>query len=145
MKLKFSKLLMGYTGKIDDKTIYYSPSKRRYILRSIPEFKEGENHKNFGAISKNLYALNPSPEYIQNLREYRLQYNSLPGYRERPASAWNLLYMKLMWNMKYIMGVDLETLDRSLALELPCRTVAEAIENRLLPMVKDYERFTALI
>jgi hypothetical protein len=74
-----------------------------------------------------------------------MQYNSLPGYRERPASAWNLLYMKLMWNMKYIMGVDLETLDRSLALELPWRTVAEAIENRLLPMVKDYERFTALI
>jgi hypothetical protein len=145
MKVKFKNLLMGYTGKTDDSVIYFSPKRSRYIIRKPPTFHEGEHHRAFAQIQKQIFGLEPSAEYRQDLRDYLRLYNELPGYKERPVLAWNLMYVKMLWNMHYIMGVDLSTINRSLALELPCRCVSDAVEAGMLPRVKGYQGFTALI
>ncbi len=145
MKVNFKNMLMGYTGVADDCVFYYSPKYRRYIVRKRPTFEEQEHHRNFGNIQTVIFGLNPSAAYRQDLREYLQLYNQLNGYRESPIHSWNAMYVKMMWNMHYIMAVDLHTIDRELALELPCRSVADAVMAGMLPRVKNFERFTALI
>jgi len=145
MKVKFKNLLMGYTGKADDSVIYFSPKRKRYIIRKAPIFHEGEHHREFAHIQKQIFGLHPSAEYRQDLREYLRLYNDLPGYKEQPILAWNLMYVKMLWNMHYIMGVDLRSIDRELALELPCRSVSDAVEAGMLPRVRGYQAFSSLI
>ncbi len=145
MKVKFKNLLMGYTGVADDSVIYFSPKLGQYIIRRRPKFKEMDHHRRFGEIQKQLFAIDPSAQYRQDIRDYLKLYNALPAKRDKPILTWNALYVKMMWNMHYIMNVDLLTLDRDLALELPCRSISDAVEAGLLPRVKNYEPFSALI
>lgn len=145
MKVRFKNLLMGYTGKADDSVIFFSPKRGRYIIRKAPTYHEGEHHRDFARIQRQIFGIKPSDEYRNDLREYLKLFNALPGYKESPVLGWNLMYVKMMWNMHYIMGVDLHSIDRELALELPCRSVADAVEAGMLPRVKGYQAFTALI
>lgn len=145
MKVRFKHLIGGYTGKADDSVIYFSPKLGRYIVRKAPSFHEGEHHRNFAALQRQIFGIQPSADYRDDMRQYLKLYNQLPGYRERPVLSWNLMYVKMLWNMHYIMGVDLRTIDRELALDLPCRCVADAVEAGMMPRVKGYQDFTALI
>jgi len=145
MKVKFKNLLMGYTGIADDSVIYFSPKLRRYIIRKRPRYVEREQNRVFSSVQKNIFALEPSEEYKEDLRLYLRRYNALPGYSERPILAWNRIYSKLMWNMHWIYQVDLATITREDLEDLPCRSVAAAVEAGLLPRVKSYWLLSALM
>ncbi|MCK9557357.1 MAG: hypothetical protein PHO85_05450 [Candidatus Cloacimonetes bacterium] len=145
MKVKFKNLLMGYTGMLDDSVVYFSAKRNQYIIRRRPKFKAGKHNRDFTDVQKKIYAIQPSEEYRQDLRAYLGLYNDLPQHRDKPLHAWNLIYVKLMWNMSHILQIDLHSIDREQVLNLPCRTIAAACAAGLLPKVKGYETFTALI
>ncbi|MCB5267999.1 MAG: hypothetical protein LHW46_07830 [Candidatus Cloacimonetes bacterium] len=145
MKVKFKSLLMGYTGVADDSVIYFSPKLRRYIIRKRPRFVERETNRHFGNVSKHIFALEPTEAYKDDLRQYLILYNALPANSDRPIYAWNRIYSKLMWAMNQIYHVDLTSITREDLEDLPCRSVAAAVEAGLLPKVKDYWLLSALM
>ena len=146
MKAKFSKTLQGYVGRIDESsTIYFHSKYKRYILRRIFPREPTEANIKFGNTTKHLYALNPSAEYRAQLKEYLDLYNNLPKHRDEKLTTWAQLYIKLMWKMHHIYKVDLQGIVDEDFVDLPCRSVACAVEHGLLPKVKDYWRFNALI
>ena len=59
------------------------------------------------------------------------------------GNLWGL-FLKLMWAMAKMRGLDLEFLTRETieSENLPCRSVKDAVEAGLLPMVKGYEWMT---
>lgn len=147
MKVKFKNLLLGYTGKADDSVIYYSPAYGRYIVRRMAKYREGSNHRSFAELNKAIFGLKPSPEYRQDMICYMDGYNKLAANRDKPIAVWTNLYSKLMWNMHHIYKVDLATLTRTIvyAENLPCLSIARAVEAGLLPKVKGAEQLQALL
>jgi hypothetical protein len=145
MKVKFKNLLMGYTGKADDSVIYFSPKLGRYIIRRAPKYVEGEHHRRFSRIQKAIFAIEPSAAFKQDMKDYLLLYNGLKAQRNHPIQSWNMLYSKMMWSMHHIYQVDLSSIKREDLPDLPCQSVAMAVEAGLLPKVKGYEEFQAEI
>jgi len=90
------------------------------------------------AISRNLKAQNPAPEFVNDLKIYAAL------YRDAPLNGQNV-YIKLMYALARTYDVDLSTLTREQITEqeLPCATVNQAVEAGLLPPVQGYERLTA--
>lgn len=145
MKVRYNRLVMGYSGSVDDSVFYFSPKRNQYIIRRKPRFTPGEHNENFADVQKRIYGIRPGAEYRQDLRDYLALYNDLPRNRDKPLHAWNLIYTKLMWNMHHILHTDLKSIDREQAMMLPCRRVSEACDAGLLPKVKGYQSFRALI
>jgi len=145
MKVKFKNLLMGYTGKADDSVIYFSTKLGRYIIRRAPKYVEGEHHRRFAQIQKAIFAIAPSAAFKQDLKDYLVLYNGLRSQRNAPIQSWNMLYSKMMWNMHHIYKVDLSSIRREDLPDLPCQSVARAVEAGLLPKVKGYEAFQSEI
>jgi hypothetical protein len=110
---------------------------RRYVYPKLSE----QNSKT-GAITANLFNINPSEGYKQDLREYIRLYNATPMGEEKPLRTWNNLYLKLMYAMaKADPTVDLRTLTREeiYTRDLPCITVKLAVEAGLLVKVFEWD------
>ncbi|MDD4309387.1 MAG: hypothetical protein PHO32_03330 [Candidatus Cloacimonetes bacterium] len=147
MKVKFKNLLMGYTGKADDSVIYYSPKYGRYIVRRAASYVEEDKHRKFSAVQKAIYSITPSLEFRQDIALYLQGYNRLPAMRDKPIVVWTNLYAKLMWNLQHIYKVDLANITRQQIYDsdLPCQSIARAVEAGLLPHVKGCETLQALL
>ncbi|MDD2230161.1 MAG: hypothetical protein PHY48_12190 [Candidatus Cloacimonetes bacterium] len=145
MKVHFKNLIGGYTGQADDSVIYYHPGINRYIIRSKGKHKTHAGNMQFKAICDNLKQLQLSQAYVQDFKDYLQLYNHLPSNRDNPLPAWNNLWLKLMWSMQRIMGVQLLSLTNSQIAEdtLPCISVKAAVEAGLLPKVKGWEGMVA--
>jgi hypothetical protein len=145
MKATRANLLGEFTGQLDG-LIYYrlKPGGRIYVRRQFT-FQDHPAHNKFRQAQKALSDIQPSAGFKQNLKDYLLQYNQLPQNKDSRVSAWNNLYLKLMFTMQKLLPgqVDLATITRQQIEEqnLPCRSVKDAVEAGLLPMVKGYERF----
>ncbi len=142
MKVLFKHLIAGYTGKMDDAVIYYNRYLNKVIIRKIPKVKIGAHHLKFKAISQNIYGLNPSQGYKDDLIRYAQALHKQKAHRYDGVIVWNNLYSRIMFNLakKYPETVDLATLTRAqIELEgLPCRTVRMAVEADLIPSVANY-------
>jgi len=149
MKATRANLLGEFTGKLDGLIYYRNPRSGKLYVRRRWKVKPTAQTAVFTSSVRAVYALNPSPAYIRDLKDYMLQYNLLSEIRPKPAWAWTNIYMRLMYAMQKAMpeSVDLCTLTRQqiYAQNLPCRSVKAAVEAGLLPVVKGYERFMAEI
>ena len=146
MKVLFKHLIGGYVGKMDDAVIYYNKFLNKVIFRKLPQVKLGEHHAKFKRISQNIYSLQPSQGYKDDLHRYAIALRKQKAHRYDGILVWNNLYSKIMYNLAkaYPDKVDLETLTRAQIIDedLPCRTVARAVEADLLPYIKDYSLLT---
>ena len=149
MKATRKNLLGEFTGQLDG-LIYYRvrPGGKIYVRKQF-KFTDHPEHGNFRAAQRAIYALAPSADYKQNLRDYLLQYNDLRQNQESPAQAWNNIYNKLMFAMQKLLPVQVElsaiTRSQIEQQNLPCRTVKAAVEAGLLPKVRNYELLSALM
>jgi len=149
MKATRANLLGEFTGKLDG-LIYYrrKPSGKLYVRRQW-KFDNHPSHPGFAAIMTNINALQPSEGYVQNLKDYLFLYNRLPQNEGRELYCWNNLYVRLMFALQTANPetVNLATLSREQieTQNLPCRTVKDAVEAGLLPVVKGYERFSQVL
>lgn len=149
MKVKFKNMLQGYVGKADEMIYYQDRRTGKIYARRSFKFKKHPGQSPFRKAQKQIYALMPSAEFKYNLRDYCLSYNDLPQNQEKPLFTWCHVYNKMMWAMQKAMPeqVDLKTITRAqiTELNLPCRTLKDAIEFGLLPEVAGYKRFNSLI
>jgi len=138
----------GMTGTIDGGVYYYNHRLKKHMMREYVVPRPSSANARLKAVMKNLAAIQPSAAYKQNFKDYLMAYNDLKEYREHPVPGWNNLYMKMLFKMqKHLAGIDLATLTRAeiYAQDLPCKTLAAAIQAGLLPEVWNYARFNALI
>jgi len=143
MKVLFKHLIQGYTGRMDGAVVYYNKFLNQTIIRRLGKMKLGERHERFKAISQNIYGLNPSQTYKDDLYRYAYELRKQKAHRYDGLLVWNNLYSKIMYAMAKAMPetVDLATLTRE-QIEtdnLPCRTVKQAVEAELIPWVKGCE------
>ncbi|PKN72728.1 MAG: hypothetical protein CVU50_06215 [Candidatus Cloacimonetes bacterium HGW-Cloacimonetes-3] len=147
MKATRANLLGEFTGKLDGLIYYRSRQTGKLYARKQWEFRNHPQHPRFRNVQQAIFALKPSQEYIQNLKDYLWLYNKLPENDMRGVHAWTNLFNKMMYAMQKAMPetVDLSTITRRQIVEqnLPCRSLKTAIEAGLLPLVKGYDRFRA--
>jgi len=153
MKVYYKNLIKAYSGNFDDLIYCYNPRLQCYYARHYSRRRQTAQNQLYTDIAKNMKRLSPSPEYRQDLTNYVNAYNSKKEYREHPLNNWYNAFTKLMWKMSktYALNgtpltdnsipIDLSTLTREDIIEnnLPCRTVKQAIEAGLLPVVPGYE------
>lgn len=149
MKVTFKNMLHGYVGKADNMIYYLNRRTGKVYARRSFTFKKHSGHAPFRTAQKQIYAIKPSKEYKYNLYDYCLSYNELPENQDSPVFSWCHVYNKLMWAMQKALPeqVDLKTITRNQIMDqnLPCKTLLDAIEFGLLPVVEGYKRFNSVI
>jgi hypothetical protein len=148
MKATFKRGLCGMSGKMDGAIYYYNSALKRTIMRSYTKPASNPGAELMKLIMANLKLINPAQDFIQNFRDYLLLYNKLPANQNQPAVTWMNLYLKMLFAMaKANPTIDLTTLSRQqiYAEDLPCKCLKTAIDAGLLPSVRNYNRFIALI
>ncbi|MCB5253215.1 MAG: hypothetical protein RBR69_09510 [Candidatus Cloacimonadaceae bacterium] len=145
MQVKFKNLIMGYTGKADGSVIYFSPKLQKFLLRRAPHGKRHSGQSRFAEIQKRIFSLQPSEAFKDDIKTYLPLYNALKANLDKPILSWNYLYSKMMWSMHHICKVDLASIEREDLADLPCQSLAAAINAGLLPKVKGWHSYTGQI
>ena len=146
MKAKLKVLLPGFTGNMDDVVIYYNSKLNKYIARKKVKPTFTPDH----SLTQEMHAFRRriavSEDYIDNCREYIKLFNRKFRRQDRAMSTWPNVYMKIMRALKkQYPDLDFKTLTREDVLErnLPCRTVASAVEAGYLEKVPGYEKLNS--
>jgi hypothetical protein len=149
MKVTFCYGVKGYRGNVDGMLFY--EDKRTGVTYGRKEFTF-ENHPGqpqFRNVQQQIYAIKPSEDFIENLRDYLYYYNHLPENRLHRLRSWTNVYNKIMFAMQKAMPetVDLKTITREQVYEqnLPCKTLKAAIDAGYLPKVRGWEGYNNLI
>ncbi|PKN73267.1 MAG: hypothetical protein CVU50_02945 [Candidatus Cloacimonetes bacterium HGW-Cloacimonetes-3] len=149
MKATRANLLGEFTGKLDGLIYYRSRRTGKLYVRRQWESRNHPAAPQFSSANKAIFALQPSDAYKNNLRDYVMLYNKLPIAAYKTLWTWTNAYSMLMFAMQKAMPgvVDLPTITREqiTSQSLPCISVKAAIEAGLLPPVKLYSRFNAVI
>ena len=141
MKATVRQGIKGFSGKLDGAVYYYHPRLQRTLMRRAPKMPIQPQNIEYGDISRQIKAIQPSEGYRNDFRMY------LNELRERDDSvrlpSWYSLYVKMLWAMqaKYPEQVNLKTITKAQIREqeLPCRSVKCAVEAGLLPEVPGYQ------
>jgi hypothetical protein len=144
MKVGLQNGIRGYSGTSGEIVYCYNRILGTvYARKRVYPTLTAENER-ICNISGNLFGLQPSQGYKDDMYFYLLQYKSLRRSDKRIFS-WSNLYMKLMYAMaKQDPTINLKTLTREeiYTQDLPCISVKKAVEARLLPAVRGYGAFT---
>jgi len=141
MKATVRQGIKGFSGKLDGAVYYYHPRLQRTLMRRAPKMPIQPQNIEYGDISRQIKAIQPSEGYRNDFRMY------LNELRERDDSvrlpSWYSLYVKMLWAMqaKHPQQVNLKTITKAQIREqeLPCRSVKCAVEAGLLPEVPGYQ------
>ena len=141
MKATVKEGIKGFSGKLDGAIYYYHPRLKRTLMRRAPKMPIQPQNIEYGDISRQIKAINPSEAYRNDFRMYL---NTLMDQDESVRlPSWYSLYVKMMWAMqaKYPASVDIKTITREQITEqnLPCRSVKTAVEDGLLLVVPGYQ------
>lgn len=148
MKAKLKVLLPGFTGNMDDVVIYYNSKLNKYIVRKKVKPKFTPDH----SLTQQMHAfrrkINVSEAYIDDCREYIRLYNQKFRRQGRAMSTWPNVYMKIMRALKaQYPELDFAILTREEVIErnLPCKSVAAAVEAGYLEKVPGFEKLNNIL
>lgn len=144
MRVNFKHMINGYTGIADGSVYYYNRQTNRIYVRSLPNRKPDKTNKDFASKMTNIGKWNPDFYYKEDWQMYVGYYNALPIYCNTPVTAWNNLFVKVLFAMeKQLPDVDLHTLTKQQIIDrnLPCISLKHAVETGFLPVTLGYERF----
>ncbi len=147
MKVKLSHGISALSGKKDSVVYCYSKESDAVYSRGYVKPDESVANVSFTAIQKNLWNLHPSEEYKNDLRRYIEVFNRVRPRRLAPMHKWTNLYVLMLFEMQRRMPqqVNLATLTREQIIEqdLPCRSVAAAVQGNLILPVAGWEEMNA--
>lgn len=146
MRASFQIGMPGLSGNAGELTFVRNYRSGRIYARKRRYPRLSEHHHKTGQIAKNLFRLEPSVTFIQDLRAYLLLMQKSRRLKERSVHSWTNIYYKMMFEMARRMPeLDLGTLTRAEIYErdLPCISVRRAVEALLLPNYAGYESLTA--
>ena len=92
MKVNFKYGLSGYTGKADDLVFCFDRISGKIYARKRVYPRLTEENARIANISRNIFALQPSEVYKNDLRLYLLRYNGLKANRYKQLRSWVNLY-----------------------------------------------------
>ncbi len=148
MKAKLKVLLPGFTGNMDDVVIYYNAKLNKYIARR----KAKPTYTPDNTIIKKIHAfrrrIDVSSLYLDDCREYIRLFNQKFRRQGRAMSTWPNVYMKVMRaTLKNFPELDINTLTRDevIALNLPCKSIADAVRAGYLEQVPEFEKLSNLL
>ena len=127
---------------------YYSPHLDKYISRRKVMPKPSASN----AIMKEIFDFAKriiiSEEYKEDCRKYIQRYNREYHSQGKPMSTWPNVFLKIMREMlKDYPDLDIKKLTREEIIKknLPCQSIASAIEAGYLNKVRDWQQLNALI
>ncbi|MDD2262078.1 MAG: hypothetical protein PHW20_07425 [Clostridia bacterium] len=143
MKAKLKVLLPGFTGNMNDVVVYYNSKLNKYITRKKvkPTFTPDNSLIQDMHVFRRRIIITEG--YIDDCREYIRLFNQRFRRQGRAMSTWPNVYMKIMRALKkQYPDIDLKTISRDDVIErnLPCRTVAAAVEAGYLEKVPGCEK-----
>ena len=148
MKAYVKLMLPGFTGNMDDVVIYYNSHLNKYIARRkvIPKYTPSND------IIKDIFAFAKRIElsecYLKDCREYIFQFNRKNRRQNRAMSTWPNVFMKVMRaTIKSYPDLDLKTLTREeiIAMNLPCRSIYESINEKKKKKVRGYNKLDNIL
>ena len=147
MKATRANLLGEFTGHLDGLIYYRSKKNGKLYVRRRFKFKNHPAHPVFTKNIQNIYALSPSEGYKQNLKIYIALFNANLPEGKKPLHTWTNAYTTMMFALQkaFPETVNLGTLTRNqiYSQNLPCKSVKQAVEAGLLPLVETYELLSA--
>ena len=146
MKVRFKNNILSYSGKVDNLVFYWNNRLGRTVCREYVRPEPTAQHARFGAIARNLQALDISPGYIQDLKVYVDLWNTRSRNVDKPYANWLNVFYKIMYALaRSNPAIDLATLTRDEIYNnsYPCISVSEAIEADLIPEFSGYQNLTA--
>ncbi len=149
MKVNLMKPFGAFSGKLDELVYYVDKFTGKGYARDYVVPKHSEQNTIIGNTTRHLsqYYKDLSPDYLCDLRNYADRLNvMLMGHGTRlngPSMNMKLMYML----KKALPGIDLQTITPQEVFDndLPVKTIKEAVETGLIPMVPRYEEFSHLI
>ncbi len=142
MRANFTYGIGAYSGKLDGVVFCRYRREGLVLVRKYKYPTLTENNHKLGGITANLHKIKPSEGYKNDMRTYLSRYNTLRENENRYVRSWVNMYLRLMREMaKRDDSIDLLTLGREeiYTHDLPCISVARAVNAGLLPVVYDYE------
>jgi hypothetical protein len=143
MKATLKVMLPGFTGNMDDVVIYYNSKLNKYIARRKvqPSFTPDNS------IIKDIHAfrrrIRVREAYLDDCREYIRLFNQKFRKQGRAMSTWPNVYMKVMRALKsQYPEINFNSLTREEVIErqLPCKTIADAVNAGYLEKVPGFEK-----
>jgi hypothetical protein len=145
MKAKIKMTLPGYTGNMDDVSIYYN----RHLNKMVARRKCGNpSHIPDQSVMREAFALarrvQPTEAYKDDARAYVRAFNSKNRSSGRSLNSWSNLWLKMLRAMLELnRGLQLGDLEREDLLALPCRSIADAVRAGLLEKVPNWDKLEA--
>ncbi len=148
MKPKVKMNIPKLEGNEDKYVTYYNSHLDKYISRRKVMPKPSVSN----AIMKEIFDFAKriiiSEEYKEDCRKYIQRYNREYHSQGKPMSTWPNVYLKVMREMlKDYPDLDLKKLTREEIIKknLPCRSIASAIQAGYLDKVRDWRELTGSI
>lgn len=144
MKAKFQFGLAAMTGRSGDIVYCMDRVNNRVYVRRYSYPRITEHNHTVGSISKNIFMLQPSADYIEDMKSYLYHYRALRYGVNKQIRSWSILFTKIMRDMaKQDPSIDLVTLTKEeiYVRNLPCICVKSAVDAGLLPKVLRYETY----
>jgi hypothetical protein len=144
MKAHFKYMVKGYSGKCDGLVYYYNSRIGRTLARKIVKPTQTEQNVKIRTATQNLAYLQASEGYKQDLSNYAGGYSKARIKNKSGLNTWFNAFIMLMWAMAKQMNINIATITKEQIInsDLPCRTVKQAVDAGLLPLVKGYEEWT---
>jgi len=147
MKAKVKMALPGYTGNMDDVSIYYNRHLNKLIARRKnykPSYVPDQS------VMQKAYALarriGLSDEYKADARAYVRAFNTKNRSSGRSLNSWSNLWLKITRALLALdPELDLQDLQRDEVLALPCRSIADSVRAGLLEKVPGWDKLEALV
>jgi len=139
-----------HSGTWHDVVYYYDRKTQTQRQRKYVKPRISESNRRMGAIMKQLMLINPSKAYRQDCETYALRYryeHSNDQYGPMFA-CWTNVFCSLMYKLaKKYPDIDLAVITRQdiEKQDLPCRTLAKAIEAGLLPAVRNHQYLQSVL
>ncbi len=148
MKARVKLALPGYTGNMDDMVIYYNSVLNCLIARKkvIPRFTpNNQDVKSAFALAKRIKL---TDAFLDDCRAYIRGYNQKNRRHHRALTSWPAVWMKLIKSMlKAYPDMDIDQLTREyiISAELPCGSIATAVEAGYLEPVSGYGKLNNIL
>ena len=148
MQPKVKMNISQFDNKDGNYVIYYNSKLDKYIVRRKVIPKPTINNKLMKEIFNFAKRINISEEYKEDCRKYIQRYNSEYHSQGKPMSTWPNVFLKIMREMlKAYPDLDLKKLTREEIIKknLPCQSLASAIQAGYLKKVRDWRKLTGSI
>ena len=148
MKPKVKMNIPQFDNKDGNYVIYYNSKLDKYIVRRKVVPKQTINNKLMKEIFNFAKRIGLSEEFLEDCRKYIQRYNRKNRSLGKVMSTWPNVFLKIMRALlKEYPNLDLKKLTKEEIIKknLPCQSIASAIEAGYLNKVRDWQQLSALI